>query len=60
MPQSWSLKTGHLNLVAKGAGFHKETPVLLDFKGLTVFIQTDKPIYSPHEKGDLSFCKISA
>eukprot|EP00794_Sanderia_malayensis_P016290 gene16290-17928_t len=40
----------HFFLVAKGKGIHKETQVLLDMRSGTVFIQTDKPIYSPKEK----------
>ncbi len=51
MPKFWENRKVYFYLVAKGPGFQKETQILVDTRGGTVFIQTDKPIYSPREIG---------
>ena len=36
---------------AAAAGFQKETMILLSINSHSVFIQTDKPLYTPRETG---------
>ncbi|XP_063770568.1 C3 and PZP-like alpha-2-macroglobulin domain-containing protein 8 isoform X2 [Pseudophryne corroboree] len=41
---------GNRHLSDEGFIFHNSTTVTLDSKGLTLFIQTDKPVYKPKQK----------
>uniref|UniRef100_A0A8C1XZL9 C3 and PZP like alpha-2-macroglobulin domain containing 8 n=1 Tax=Cyprinus carpio TaxID=7962 RepID=A0A8C1XZL9_CYPCA len=42
---------GNRQLNEGGFIFHNHTTVTVDSKGTTVFIQTDKPVYKPRQKG---------
>ena len=55
LPRSWKDGKLHYHLIGKANGVQKETQVLLDLRPGTVFIQTDKPIYKPDEKGKLIY-----
>ncbi|RXM91139.1 C3 and PZP-like alpha-2-macroglobulin domain-containing protein 8 [Acipenser ruthenus] len=42
---------GNRHLADEGYIFHNYTTVTVDAKGSSVFIQTDKPVYKPKQKG---------
>ena len=50
-----SVDVQYVYLVAKSDDghfqFHKEAKILLSYKNGMVFIQTDKPIYTPKQRG---------
>uniref|UniRef100_A0A672JXB2 C3 and PZP like alpha-2-macroglobulin domain containing 8 n=1 Tax=Sinocyclocheilus grahami TaxID=75366 RepID=A0A672JXB2_SINGR len=48
---------GNRQLNEGGYIFHNHTTVTVDSKGTTVFIQTDKPVYKPRQKGLSPFTK---
>uniref|UniRef100_A0A8D0GVG8 C3 and PZP-like alpha-2-macroglobulin domain-containing protein 8 n=1 Tax=Sphenodon punctatus TaxID=8508 RepID=A0A8D0GVG8_SPHPU len=52
---------GNRHLTEEGYIFHNYTTVTIDSKGSSVFIQTDKPVYKPKQKGKAlpSFGKAS-
>lgn len=43
---------GNRHLNDGGLIFHNSTTVTVDSKGLSLFIQTDKPVYKPKQKGE--------
>ena len=55
LPDTASLDKQYVYLVAKCDDahfqFHKEAKILLSYKDGMVFIQTDKPIYTPKQSG---------
>ena len=55
MPDTASVDKQFVYLVAKSDdahfSFHKEAKILLSYKDGMVFIQTDKPIYTPRQSG---------
>lgn len=57
LPDIKSVDMRYVYLIAKSDDghfqFHKEVKILLSFKNGMVFIQTDKPIYTPKQKGKI-------
>ena len=55
LPDINSVDKQYVYLVAKSDDghfqFHKEARILLSYKNGMVFIQTDKPIYTPRQRG---------
>ena len=55
LPDTESMDKQFVYLVAKSDdahfSFHKEAKILLSYKDGMVFIQTDKPIYTPRQSG---------
>ena len=55
LPDTNSVDKQYVYLVAKSDDghfqFHKEAKILLSYKDGMVFIQTDKPIYTPRQSG---------
>ena len=55
LPDTNSVDKQYVYLVAKSDDahfqFHKEARILLSYRDGMVFIQTDKPIYTPRQKG---------
>lgn len=45
---------GNRHLAGDGYIFHNYTTVTIDSKGSSVFIQTDKPVYKPKQKGKVT------
>lgn len=45
---------GNRHLAEEGYIFHNYTTVTIDSKGSSVFIQTDKPVYKPKQKGKVT------
>uniref|UniRef100_A0A8C5QE18 C3 and PZP like alpha-2-macroglobulin domain containing 8 n=1 Tax=Leptobrachium leishanense TaxID=445787 RepID=A0A8C5QE18_9ANUR len=50
---------GNRHLTDGGFIFHNSTTLTVDSKGSSVFIQTDKPVYKPKQKGGLPLFYIS-
>ena len=59
LPDTASADKQYVYLVAKSDDghfqFHKEARILLSYKDGMVFIQTDKPIYTPKQSGNWAF-----
>ena len=55
LPDTRSVDKQYVYLVAKSDDghfqFHKEAKILLSYRDGMVFIQTDKPIYTPRQTG---------
>lgn len=45
---------GNRHVTEEGYIFHNYTTVTIDSKGSSVFIQTDKPVYKPKQKGKVA------
>ena len=61
LPDTNSVDKQYVYLVAKSDDghfqFHKEAKILLSYNDGMVFIQTDKPIYTPRQSG--RYCRIT-
>ena len=64
LPDTASVDKQYVYLVAKSDdahfSFHKEAKILLSYKDGMVFIQTDKPIYTPRQSGKESSMIIAS
>uniref|UniRef100_A0A8C2TNW3 C3 and PZP-like alpha-2-macroglobulin domain-containing protein 8 n=1 Tax=Coturnix japonica TaxID=93934 RepID=A0A8C2TNW3_COTJA len=50
---------GNRHVTEEGYIFHNYTTVTIDSKGSSVFIQTDKPVYKPKQKGNVASENLS-
>lgn len=50
---------GNRHVTEEGYIFHNYTTVTIDSKGSSVFIQTDKPVYKPKQKGKVASENLS-